>query len=362
MALTKPILNPVSAWDVANGQVFTFNVIGGDQVVGSVLFINDNNTGTNVLTLPSTLDYKVIVPSNATGLSNGTYYNAYIKTKNSNGDYSVESNVIQFYCYTTPSWVFGNITSGTTINNSTVVPIVNYSQSEGEALNDYTINLYDSGQNLLSSSGIKYTGSSSSTQSVSFAFYGLEDNTAYYVQALGHTTEGTLLDTGFINFTVSYIAPETFSVLLLRNNCDDGYITYYSLAYAIEGDSNPSPPIYSINAGGIGVDLTTPDSWVEYNQNNSNFIITENFTLKAWVINPNLDNTLITLSNENSSLSINCETYPLDNTQVIAVLIVDNGYYIYSNPILKPSDGEVLCIQLRKINNLYEIILGVVQE
>ena len=39
MALTTPILNSVPAWDVANGQIFTFNVIGGDQVVGNILYI-----------------------------------------------------------------------------------------------------------------------------------------------------------------------------------------------------------------------------------------------------------------------------------------------------------------------------------
>ena len=41
MALTTPILNSVAAWDVNNGQTFTFNVIGGDLVNGNKLTDKD---------------------------------------------------------------------------------------------------------------------------------------------------------------------------------------------------------------------------------------------------------------------------------------------------------------------------------
>lgn len=361
MALTKPILDTVNSWDVSSGQTFSFNVVGGDQVVKNTLYILNNATNVVVYSLTTTtLQYKSVVPPNAPGLSNGIYYSAYVVTYNSNGQTSVPSNSIQFYCYTTPSWSFSNISSGTIVNNSSVVPIVAYSQNQGEALNDYTINLYSASQNLLSTSGTKYTSSSASSQSVSYAFYGLEDNTIYYVRAFGHTSGGTSLDTGFINFSVSYTSPESYDLLLLRNNCNDGYITYYSLAYAIEGSSNPSPPTYSNNVGGVGVNLKNSNAWVEWNQTNSNFIITDNFTLKAWVYSPNINSNLITLSNSNYNIKIDYELYPFDTTKVIVSLLVDNGYYIYSNPILIPQSNKVLCIQLRKINNIYEILLGVV--
>ena len=44
MALTKPILNNVAAFDASNSQAFTFNVVGGSQVVGNTLTIKDNTT------------------------------------------------------------------------------------------------------------------------------------------------------------------------------------------------------------------------------------------------------------------------------------------------------------------------------
>lgn len=362
MALTKPILDTINAWDVSNGQTFTFNVIGGDQVVGNTLYILDNSTNTIVYSLTTTTyQYKAVVPANASGLVNGTYYSAYVVTYNSTSQTSSPSNTIQFYCYTTPSWAFNNISAGTVINNSSVAASISYNQTEGEALNDYTINLYDVSQNLLSSSGIKYTGSSTSSQTVSYTFYGLEDNDIYYIRGFGHTIGGTNLDTGFVNFSVSYVAPETYSVLVLKNNCNDGYITYYSLAYAIEGSSYPSPPEYIMNQGGVGVNLVPEGYWVEYNQTNSNFIISDDFTLKAWVVSPNVNSNLITLSNSNGhSILVNYEVYPFDSTKVMATVIVDSNYYIYSNPISIPSNNEVLCIQLRKINNIYEVLLGVV--
>lgn len=370
MALTKPILNSVSSWDVANGQTFTFNVIGGDQVVGNTLYIVNNSTNVVVYTLNTTsYQYKAIVPANAVGLSNGTYYSAYVITRNSSNETSVASNSIQFYCYTTPSWAFSNISSGSIVNNSSVAPEVSYNQLQGEALGDYTINLYNSSQNLLASSGKKYTGSSASSQIVSFAFYGLEDNTEYYLRAFGTTVGGTSLDTGFIGFTVSYISPESFDVLVLQNNCEYGYITYYSLAYAVEGTSNPSPPSYVVNGGETGVDLTSSGSWVQFDSSTSNFIIPQNFTLKAWVINPIIGEDLITLTDENGqTITLHYGYYPFSDSEVCVSLIIRsydgtdyyNSYMCYSNLISVPTGSQTLCIQVRRIEDLYDVVIGVV--
>lgn len=373
LALTKPILNSVNSWDVSEGQIFTFNVVGGDQVVGNTLYIVNNETNVIVYTLNTTsYQYKAIVPANATGLSNGVYYSAYIVTRNSSNQTSAPSNTIQFYCYTKPSWAFSNISEGTIVNNSSVIPIVSYNQIEGEALSSYTINLYNSSQNLLSSSGTIYTGSSSSSQSVSFSFYGLEDNTAYYVRAFGTTVGGTGLDTNYIGFTVSYVAPESFNVLVVQNNCDEGYITYYSLAYGIEGTSNPSPPTYVTNSGEIGVDLRNDGSWVQWDSENNNFIVPEDFTLKAWVLNPTIGKDLIVLTDEKGqTITLHYGYYLYDTSKVYVSLLVKllyktaiyeryyNAYECYSNLIPVPNDGQNLCIQLRKLNNLYEIIIGV---
>lgn len=354
------------AWDVANGQTFTFNVIGGDAVVGNILYILDNNTNTVVYTLTTiSFQYKAIVPANAVGLINGTYYSAYVVTENSNGDLSLPSNTIQFYCYTTPSWGITNISAGSVVNNSSIAPQALYLQVEGEALSDYIFTLYDSSQAQLATSGTKYTGSSASSLTVNYDFFGLEDNTVYYIRAIGHTVGGTLIDTGYIQFTVSYILPETFNVLTVQNNCNDGYITYYSLAYAIEGTSNPSPPVYVDGK----VDLTSSGSWVQWNDN---FVVEDNFTLKAWIVNPNINTDLIRLQDINgNSITIGIYNFLLNPNQINATLSVYNGlsgslggfdYFIYSNPISNTGSNNSFCIQLRRINNIYELLLERVEQ
>lgn len=354
MALTKPILNGVSSWDVTKGQTFTFNVIGGDAVVGNTLYILDNSTNTVVYTLTTTsFRYEAVVPANAAGLVNGTYYSAYIVTRNSANETSLNSNTIQFYCYSAPSWSITNITSGAVVGNSSIAPEAVYSQSEGEALNDYTFTLYDASQIQLSTSGVQYTGSTASTYTATYNFFGLEDNTAYYIRATGHTVGGTVIDTGYINFTVSYVQPQTYNVLVVQNNCDEGYITYYSNAIVQEGTSNPSPPVYTAD----GVDLTTSDSWVKWT---GNLFVEGGFTVKAWVVNPNINTTLIQLTDDNNNeIRVEYITNPMDSSQVLAVVWVNDSYFIYSNSITQPSASQVLCFQLRRVGDLYDIVLGV---
>ena len=355
MALSKPILNGVSAWDVTNGQIFTFNVIGGDAVASNTLHIIDNSTNTEVYSVTNvTFRYEATVPANASGLVNGTYYTAYVVTHDSNNNDSPKSNEIQFYCYTTPSWSMTTPTSGAVISNSSIAPQATYSQTESEALSDYTFILYDASQNQLSTSGVQYTSSTTVPFTATYNFFGLENNTAYYVRATGHTVGGTVIDTGYIPFTVVYVQPETYNVLVVQNNCDEGYITYYSNAVVHEGTSNPSPPIYTTD----GVDLTASGSWVKWT---GNIAIDGDFTLKAWVVEPNINTTLIVLTNENSKqITVDYIIDPFDNTKVMAVVNVDDEYFVYSNSILAPLSTDLLCFQLRRVGDLYDIVLGVV--
>lgn len=354
MSLTKPILSSVSAWDVADGQTFTFNVIGGDAVTGNTLYILNNSTNAVVYTLTTiTNRYRAIVPADAEGLVNGTYYSAYITTTNSDGDESAASNTIQFYCYTTPSWEISNITTGSTVTNSSIAPQAVYSQTEGEALSDYTFTLYDSSQTQLSTSGMKYVGTSASTVTVTYDFLGLEDDTVYYIRATGHTVEGTELDTGYIRFTTDYVQPSSYSILNLTNNCDEGYIVFTSLAIDIEGTSYPETPTYTTD----GIDLTADGSYVTYHDG---YEISGNYTVKIWVKNPTIGADLLTLENADGDVvTVSYIQDPDDDTKVIAVLTASE-YLIYTDSITTPDSTDELCIQVRKINEIYEIRMEVV--
>lgn len=356
MALTTPILNSVPTWSVVNGQTFIFNVIGGDAVVGNKLTIINNATATIVYTLTTTtFQYRAIVPANASGLANGNYYSAYVQTIDSSNNLSSPSNSISFHCYATPSWGL-NITQGAIIGNSSVAPIATYS-SVGEALNDYTFTLYNSGQTELATSGLIYTGNSSLSQTVTYNFFGLEDNTVYYIRATGHTVGGVSLDTGYIGFTVSYLQPESYDILFLQNNCQGGYINYYSQAYVIGGFSVPSTPTYTIN----GINLTSNGSYVEWN---SGFSIPTDFTLKAWVQQPTLNSTLFTLYQDSDNyIVVYYIQDPMDSYKgIITLQVYMDGvptYFAYSNSFTKPTASQELCIQIRCINNIYDVLAEV---
>ena len=351
MALTRPILASVPAWDVADGYTFTFTVSGGDQPTGSTIYIFDNATGTQVYTQSVTsFANSITVPANAAGLTNGTYYYAYVQTTAS-GETSSSSNSVQFYCYSTPVWGFSNIVDGGTVDNSTFVPAVSYVQTEQEPLGAYNILLYDSSQNLLTSSGVTYVSSEYAPLSLTYTFTNLNDSTVYYVRATGTTANNTQLDTGYIRFTVTYVSPSTYSQFYLTNNCDEGYITYSSNISAIDGEAGSGNPIY--------IDDDSVDLRNDYVSWTDGFSVSGNFTLKAWITNPNLNSTLLTLSGDEGDIVIGI--YEDENSsQVYAQLVAGGSYFIYTDAIAAPASTDQLCIQVRRINNIYDIFMEVV--
>lgn len=355
MALTKPILSNVPAWDVTVGQTFTFNVVGGDQVVGSSLYILNNATGTVVYSRTITsFKYEITVPPNAVGLVNGVYYRAYVETTDVNGNVSVPSNSIQFYCYATPTWSFTNVSEGSVINNSNFIPEVSYNQTQSEPLASYRIALYNAFQTEIASSGVQYVSTSTVPISVAYAFSGLSDNTVYYVKAFGQTINDTVIETDFVRFIVQYSAPAVFSRFFLSNNCKEGYITYTSNTALIEGKSQPSPPTY---IGDEKVDLTEEGDWVRWDDG---FIVGGDFTIKAWIEQPNDNSPLITLTNlEGQQMQIGYYE-DLANTNKVYADFYAEGYYIFTPSITKPTSSQQLCIQLRRIRNVYELKMEVV--
>lgn len=352
MSLSKPILNVVPAWDVVTGYTFTFNVVGGDQVTGSTLTIRNNSTNVVVYTHTET-SYKYIntVPANVAGLVNGTYYNAYLTTTNVNGDISVQSNIIQFYCYSTPVLTFTNIVAGGSINSSQLDATAQYTQVQNELLNSYSIILYNSARTQIATSGEKYVSSSDlPPTTIHYLFGGLQDNTSYYAEAKGTTINGTTITTGLIQFTVDYISPSVYSRLFVENNCSGGYITINSNVVIIDGTSNPSPPIYIDNSK---IDLTATDSWAKWSQD---YVISNDFTSKLWFYKPNINSTLLTLMNDSGLIiTVNYRQDIEDSTKAYTDLTSDGLYYIYTPSITKPTDTRQVCIQIRRINNIYEL-------
>lgn len=349
MALTTPILYNIPAFDATQEQTFVFNVIGGNQSVANTLTIKDNATLTTVYSeTQTTFKFEHVLPANT--LTNGTYYQASITTKDAEGNESSPSTPIQFYCYTVPSFYISNMPTGNIVTNASFAFSAYYNQIQGEPLNFCVFNLYNTSGVLISTSGTVYNETADLPTTISYLFSGFEDKAGYSIEITGITAGGTQITTGKINFTVRYTFSSAFSFLYLNNNCKDGYITIESNVISIDGAANPDPPMYSGNGEIILID---EGSYVEWTKG---YEINGNWSLGIWgrfIGNEeifrfsNINGDIITIA------------YYVGASAWAEMRAVHSGdlwgYTIQSNLIDVPSFHDTVFIGLRRIDNLYEL-------
>lgn len=277
MALTTPTLMQQNAFDATQAHVFTFNVYSGSQITGSKLTIKDNATLTTVYEGTET-SYAFQHTVAANTLTNGTYYQASIQTMDAQGNLSPASNIIQFYCYSTPTLVFNNIPAANIIPGASFAFEAKYSQAENEALDSYVFNLYTTAGTLISTSGQLYNTTTTVPTIFAYTFSGFNNGEDYLIEVNAVTVEGTQITTGRQTIFVQYSQPGMFSSLYLTNNCENGYITVQANVIGINGESDPTPPNYT-TLGNETVVVLEGDQYVQWT---SGYEIPENYTLRIW--------------------------------------------------------------------------------
>lgn len=331
--LTQPIVNPIVAFDATRAHTINFTVIGGAQVVGNRLVISDNETGTEIYNNKQlTMKLEHTVPAGT--LSNGGYYNAVIYTVDNSGAESVASTAVPFYCYSQPVLTIDNIPQTETIENGTYAFVGSYLQQEDEPLNSYQYTLYNSNKEVLSQSALIYYEADSS---LSYTFVGMSNDTAYYISLTGETVNGTKITSGLRYFTVRYLQPASFAICDLVNNCEDGYIQISSNIVAIDGKSNPDPPVYIDDKE---VDLREPNTWVRWDEG---FRIQNDFTMRVWGRDFNPYEKIITLTND-----INTTTTPnkIELKWILADVIKELPTYVSAKGLnVNLTDSKVGDIQ-----------------
>lgn len=356
MALTIPVLAPVPYFDASNAQTFTFAVRGGDQVTGNTITIKNNAT-LEVVYTASVASFKLehIVPAGT--LTNGTYYQATISTKNAAGETSAESNAVQFYCYAQPSFAFTNIVDEGEVGNSSYAFAVRYNnvtQNANEYLNEFVFNLYNAAGTLLSTSGAQYNSSKTLPLDLSYLFSGLVDKTAYMVEVVGVTTGGRQITTGKVGFTTTYVQPSLYSHIYLTNQCQEGYITI---------DCNVVAIIGKIDGGGEPVytdDNTALDAREHGVTWDDGYEIADGYTTRIWGRAFTPDGEVLRFSNTSGdTVSL---VYREDATKAWWELRVKNldfawAYVIKSEQIAKPDDADQVFAWLRQSGDLYDIII-----
>lgn len=351
MALTTPILYTVNAFDATQKQVFNFNILGGNQVTANTLTIKNNATLSIVYSATqTTFKFEHILPANT--LTNGTYYQATLTTKDAQGNVSNASAPIQFYCYSQPSFEISNMPSGNVITNSSFAFTVTYNQAQGEILNAYVFNLYGVSGALISTSNTMYNTNTSLPLNISYLFSGFEDKASYSIEVTGVTTNGTQITTGRIPFTTDYTKPDMFSFLFLTNNCKGGYITIKSNIIGINGISNPETPTYIDNKE---IDLREAGSYVEWVEG---YTVTDDWTMRLWGRDFTPNSEIFRFSNTDGDI-ITIE-YHADATQCWFELRAKHnewlwGYVTESAHIALPTENEQVFCWLRRIDNLYDL-------
>lgn len=357
MALTTPIVAPVSYFDAAKAHTFTFSIRGGDQVTGNTITIKNNATLETVYTnAVTTFKLEHTVPAGT--LTNGTYYQVIIQTKNAAGDLSNESAPVQFYCYAEPSFGFTNIQAEGTVGNSSYSFNVRYNNvtpNSNEYLNEYVFNLYNAAGTLLSTSSAMYNSNKTLPLDISYLFSGLADKTIYMVECTGVTTGGRELSTGLVEFSTSYTQPSLYSYIYLTNNCQEGYITIECNVVAIIGKTTPDEPVYTDD--GTAIDLTGDGASVIWDDG---YQITNGNTTRLWGRKFTPNSEIMRFSNVNGDTV--ALTYREDATKAWYELMVKNidftwAYIIQSEQINKPEDTDMLFAWIRQVGDLYDIII-----
>lgn len=239
MALMTPIALPINAFDANENQTFAFTVNGGSQVVKNKLTIRRNSD--DVVVFTSTLEsygFNQVVPADT--LVNGTYYNFYFNTYDVDGNESADSNVVPFYCFTTPTLAFTNITTGDTIEAPQYTFNLTYNQIEDELLNELHFYLYDAHGKLLKASETIYS-SDNPPINFEYTFSGLTDKENYYVEAVATTLHGFVVESNRIGFFVSYGYKNTYFVVKPYNECIEGRVRIETNIVSIDGQMNREP-------------------------------------------------------------------------------------------------------------------------
>lgn len=277
MALQAPILNPIVAFDATQNNTFKFDVIGGDsgwQGVVATILNNTDDTEEPITVFTSTIG-GLSFTIGANTLSNGNQYQITIQTTMAeeledvtSANSSPASKSINFYCYTTPTWNFTNVSSGGSITGTTYPFQLSYTQVEGERLSQYRVILYNENNVVIKNSGWLNAPTHNSVGSgigciAEYTFSGFLNGQTRRIEALGITSKGTNITTGKITFQVQYEDIVKYTEIYARNQCETGSILIGNTMDVMRGYAFQEPVKYYPHGDSTQADFRNNGvSWV----------------------------------------------------------------------------------------------------
>lgn len=348
----KPVLpRVIPAFDAGYDYEIPFSWTK-TQFVKNKLEIYEKGTGSLLQTSEDdTIKLKHTIKASGSELKNGSAYDIRLQVMAEDGSESEFSDPVTIFCFTTPQFGFTSLTDGDTLANSMLETGIHYLQSpdEGEKLDSFQVFLYDN----ITRAELYKTPVSYYNTTKSIKIDGLSNNTAYYLRAIGKTTHGMELDSGFLSFTVQYAIAFSNTVLNIENMADHGIMKVTSNIKTYGWDENNC--------------ITTEDSadltagWINYNKG---IDLSNYFVLKFTVFQPNPNSTLLKFTNEaGDAIAIRYQLRGRPGTDPdirgYATLEVRQGIltFIQSTPffpLLSPNDRLDLYL-LRDSSNYYSL-------
>lgn len=275
--MATPILQNISAFDVAKGTTISFTVLGTSTLIRSNKIViydsltNDvvaNNKQVNTSTLVNN------IPANLSGISNGKQYYAIISIYSStdcSGDALGVSSSASFWCLPEPTIDFTYPSVNTTTNLSSCNFICEYDTnysglspipSVQNKIQSYKFDLYLNGSLIKTSGNILGSGVlSDDVYILNYQFDGLENGNTYTSKCSVITERGMEIETTSPLISVS-LENVGFSIAQATNKPCEGYIEIRNNVTNIVGYTNAD---FVIDSGHI--DLTDEGDYVSWGIN-----------------------------------------------------------------------------------------------
>lgn len=338
--MAKPIVNKITPFDADMNNTMSFSW-NGNQSYKNRLIIYSADTMEIVYDKTINTFTHVHIVSSKT-LTNGKKWIAQFQTFDIDGVASELSDKLYFQTLKTPIFYFYGLENGQTLQSAFYDAKIYYLQENYEDIQSFKFYLYDGTRTLLSESETMYDSTK-----IKYQYKGLDNHTIYYFRCHGITVNGMEIDTGYIQIYTDYRSPGKYSIIYAENDPIHGYIKYHTNIVVIQYNGNRT---FNFENGMI--DLRNDNEGIYYD---AGFVIDGDFTLKLRGMYLNQTATILELKNTKYTLSISSYLYEDGTTRF--KLTVPNGlcnYILYSDAIAFNST-DMVCIWLRKINDIYQL-------
>ena len=347
--MAKPVLQAIKAFDAVSAHNITFSYTGQISKIEAIFYDNSTNAeiyGSGVFCITQKNTY--VLPANC--LSNtATAYYVKLRVYDSAGTASLWSDSVLFYCKSTPTFGFSNITYDGV--NPVIIQTASYmfecsytySVPHAEVLNYYTIYFYDFQKNLISTSE-KYYDINSGCIINNF-----EQGQTYFVRAIAITINGMEIDTGYIELLTNYATASAYSKIQATNRYQNGDVSLNLHIISVDGECSKTP-VYVSSANGSAVDLSD-GSTVTYS---SGFGAAGDYVLGLLLKNVNDNCKIIQLSN--GTILVNVGVCTRAGVTFAYLQEPSTGYIVESNNVVRGVNP--IAVYIKRVSGVYSISIA----